>query len=110
MFLLCEVLVRDVEGGGGGKIDVQVVEGSIRERIPGGPFGGAFDHLGCSGVLGRRVEGGVQVRGLHVTSLDMTCRGRPHCSKRSRCPPSLGSLLLPSPSLVLRHHMIFTKS
>ncbi|KAH8765513.1 hypothetical protein F5883DRAFT_101314 [Diaporthe sp. PMI_573] len=42
------------------------VTGSLRGAIWRG-----IDHLGCSGLLGRRVEGGVQVCGLHVIGPDL---------------------------------------
>lgn len=45
-----------------------------------------IDHLGCSGLLGRFVEGGVQGRGLHVIGPDLRRQG-PTVRLRSMCPP-----------------------
>lgn len=82
MFLLCDVLFRDVEGRG--KPDVQVVESSMRKRNPGAELAGhCIDHLGCSGLLGVWREG---FDFVVCTSLGLTCGGWPHCSKRSRWP------------------------
>lgn len=44
-----------------------------------------IDHLGCSGLLGRFVEGGVQGRGLQRHWTCLTCGGRAHPSDCAPC-------------------------
>lgn len=84
------MLVRDVEGRG--KVDVQVVESSTYVTGSLGAVWRGIDHLGCSGLLGRFVEGGVLGRGLHVIGPDLR-RQAPPFDVLQKSALSLGSLL-----------------
>lgn len=85
VFLLCAVLERDVEGRGA-KLTSKLLRALLCDRIPEGAVWRGIDHLGCSGLLGRFVEGGVQRRGLHVIGSDLR-RQDPPFECASRCPP-----------------------